>query len=284
MPHLVFAAWLVLFAQAAAERPASGPSMAPLRLQSGLDLAPVLAREVRPRLNVPEEERTAYAGLLETALAKTNRVLATAQYILLVDRSPKVQAALVYWRDVEGGLHFIGASPVSTGHRGGYEHFLTPLGVFEHTIAHLDFRAEGTRNEFGIRGYGVKGMRVFDFGWVIGERTWGDGGLSPMRLQMHATDPDVLEPRLGSGASSGCIRISALLNQFLDKYGLLDADYEAALERGVAFWMLRKDRTPTAWSGRYLVVVESERARRPPWASAGSGYQTSQRPAASSAC
>jgi hypothetical protein len=43
--------------------------------------------------------------------------------------------------------------------------------VFEHTIAHLDFRAEGTRNEFGVRGYGVKGMGVLDFGWVIGERT-----------------------------------------------------------------------------------------------------------------
>ena len=56
-------------------------------------------------------------------------------------------------------------------------------------------RARGT--SLGIRGYGVKGMRVFDFGWVTGERTWGDGGLSPMRLQLHSTDPDVLEPRLG---------------------------------------------------------------------------------------
>jgi hypothetical protein len=47
---------------------------------------------------------------------------------------------------------------------------------------------------------------------------------------------------------------------------VLDADYEAALEHGARLWMLRKDRTPTPWSGRYLVVVESERARRPSWA------------------
>ena len=189
MPRFVFAALLFLFAQAAAERGVSGPSSAPLRLRSGVELAPIFAREVKPRLNLPEEERGVYAGFLEAALTRADLVLATAQYILLVDRSPKVQAALLYWRDVEGRLHFIGASPASTGRRGGYEHFLTPLGVFEHTIAHLDFRAEGTRNEFGIRGYGVKGMRVFDFGWVIGERTWGAGGLSPMRLQVHATDP-----------------------------------------------------------------------------------------------
>ena len=69
-------------------------------------------------------------------------------------------------------------------------------------------------------------------------------------------------------ASSGCIRISASLNQFVDKYDLLDADYEAAMERGVQFWVLRPDRTPTPWSGRYLVVVESERSRRPAWAAA----------------
>jgi hypothetical protein len=284
MRRYAFGALLLLFAQAAAEQGASGPSTAPLPLRSGIELAAIFAREVKPRLNLPEEERAAYAGLLEGALTKANVVLTTAQYVLLVDRSPTVQATLVYWGDGEGTLHFIGASPASTGRRGGYEHFLTPLGVFEHSLAHLDFRAEGTRNEFGIRGYGVKGMRVFDFGWVMGERTWGDRGLSPMRLQVHATDPDVLEPRLGSAASSGCIRISASLNRFLDKYGVLDADYEAALERGGQLWVLRKDRTPTPWSGRYLIVVESDRARRPPWASLAWGDQGPATSPLSTAC
>jgi hypothetical protein len=162
------------------------------------------------------------------------------------------------------GWNFIGAAPVSTGRRGGFEYFLTPVGVFAHTPANPDFRAEGTRNEFGVRGYGVKGMRVFDFGWVIGERTW-DGRTSPMRLQVHATDPDLLEPWLGEPRSKGCIRIPAGLNRLLDRYGLLDADYEEALARGARLWVLAPDRTPTPWSGRYLVVVDSQRAARPPW-------------------
>ena len=230
-----------------------------------MDLASIFAREVTPRLNVPREEHGVYAGLLQTTLTNANVVLRGAQYLLAVDRNPKVQAILVFWADGKGELRFVGGSLVSTGRPGGYEYFLTPLGVFPHGIEHLDFRAEGTRNEFGVRGYGVEGMRVFDFGWVIGERTWDHGGLSPMRLQLHATDPDLLEPRLGSAASKGCIRISASLNEFLDKYGLLDADYEAAMERGVQFWVLRKDRTPTPWSGRYLIVVDSERARQPRW-------------------
>ena len=52
-------------------------------------------------------------------------------------------------------------------------------------------RAEGTRNALGIRGYGERGMRVYDFGWVMGDRGWGTGGRSAMRLQMHATDPSL---------------------------------------------------------------------------------------------
>lgn len=257
---------LFLLGQAAAEQGGSAPSGAAPRLRSGIEMAPIFARQVKPRLNPPEAERRLYATLLGETLARADVVLTAAQYIVLVDRNPRVQAALVYWRDDRGAMHFIGASPVATGRLGEYEYFLSPLGVFEHTIENLDFRAEGTRNDLGIRGYGATGMRVFDFGWVMGERTW-DGGLSPMRLQMHATDPDVLEPRLGSPGSKGCIRISSSLNQLLDRYGLLDADYDAALARGDHLWVLSKDRTPTPWSGRYLLVVESEWAQRPPWAS-----------------
>jgi hypothetical protein len=104
-----------------------------------------------------------------------------------------------------------------------------------------------------------------------------------MRLQLHSTDPDVLEPRLGLPASKGCIRVSASLNQMFDKYGVLDADYEAALERDVPLWVLRKDRTPTPRSGRYLVVVESERARQPPWTALTCGDREAGKPWSSTA-
>lgn len=256
----LLSASLVTWLAAAAALPGEVP------WQSGLDLVAVFESSVARRLSLPADEQTAYAKRLEAAFAQAGIALDRAQYVLLVDRSPRVQAALIYWRDAGGAWHHIGTAPASTGKRGGFEYFLTPLGVFEHRIDNLDFRAEGTRNKFGVLGYGNKGMRVFDFGWVQGERTWDGGGKSLMRLQVHATDPGLLEPRLGEAASKGCIRIPADFNRLLDRYGLLDADYEAALARGTSFWVLRPERTPTPWSGRYLVIVDSERAQRPAWA------------------
>jgi len=90
--------------------------------------------------------------------------------------------------------------------------------------------------------------------------------MSVMRLQMHSTDPDMLEQRLGTAQSKGCIRISASLNEFIDRYGLLDGAYEEEIASGARFWVLREDRQPTPWSGRYLVVVDSGRSQRPGWA------------------
>lgn len=222
-------------------------------------------REVDRRLDVPAEEQAGYAKELEEALAQAAVEDPRPQYFVMVDRSARVQAVFIYWRSPESEWRFIGASPVSTGRPGGYEHFLTPRGVFAHSSANLDFRAEGTRNALGILGYGRKGMRIYDFGWVGAERTWGAGGIGVMRLQMHATDPELLEPRLGIWHSKGCIRIPASLNRFIDRYGLLDADYEAAVRAGERLWVLRDDREPTPWPGRWLVVIESQRGARPAW-------------------
>ena len=90
----------------------------------------------------------------------------------------------------------------------------------------------------------------------------------------------MLEPRLGLAASKGCIRIPATLNGFIDRYGLLDADYEQALARGKTLWMLRADRRPIAWPGRYLVIIDSQAARRPDW----SPLPGSKRPANAAPC
>jgi hypothetical protein len=183
----------------------------------------------------------------------------------VVDRDPWVQAILLLWRAAPGEFVLVGASPVSTGRPGTYDHFETPLGVFEHSLANPDFRAEGTLNSNGIRGYGAKGMRIFDFGWQNVARGWGTGAVSEMRLQMHATDPDLLERRLGSTQSKGCIRIPATLDRFLDHYGVLDAAYEEAVRAGEPQWVLDPQREPVAGAGRYLLVVESGRSDRPDW-------------------
>lgn len=223
------------------------------------------AAEVDRRLEVPPAEQATYLALLDAALARAGLADLAPQHLLLVDRSERVQAIFVLLRTPQRGWQWIGASPVSTGRVGRYDHFRTPLGVFAHRLDNPDFRAEGTFNSNGIRGYGLRGMRVFDFGWVSAERGWGGGGTSPMRLQMHATDPTQLEPRLGRADSKGCIRIPATLDTFLDRHGLIDADYEQALARGEPLWVMRADRQPLPWPGRWLVVVDSLATQRPAW-------------------
>ncbi len=229
----------------------------------GTWLAPVYRNEVTRRLDPPLDEQHYYADLALKLLIDDPL---PAQYILIVDRNKNVQAIFTYWISPARQAHFIGASPVSTGKPGRFDYFTTPTGVFAHTLDNPDFRAEGTPNENGIRGYGSKGMRVFDFGWQTGERGWGRGGTSLLRLLLHATDPDLLESRLGTPQSKGCIRIPATLNVFLDHYGILDAEYDRHLHEGRSLWILSATRQPTPWSGRYLVVVDSGRTTRPAWA------------------
>jgi hypothetical protein len=249
----------------------AGCAAASTRWQSaeemGVPLQGAFAREVDKRLTLPDDERTHYIALLESALDKADKAALHSQFVVLVDRSPQVQALMIFWRSPEAASVLIGASPVTTGKPGTYEHFATPLGVFEHSLDNPDFRAEGTPNELGVRGYGERGMRVYDFGWVRTIRGWGKPAESVMRLQMHSTDPKLLEPKLGAAGSKGCIRIPATLNRFIDRYGLLDADYDEALKRGESLWVLPADRQATPWSGRYLVVIETTRTSRPAWAS-----------------
>lgn len=266
-PRLVVLALSVLCAGTACA--AAGPAPA--------DLAVEFRAAVDRRLEVPAQEVAHYARLAEDAFAQAGIVAGPAQYVAVVDRDPHVQALLLLWRSAAGDYELVGAAPVSTGRPGTFDHFETPVGVFEHSPSVPDFRAEGTFNENGIRGYGAKGMRVFDFGWQHVPKGWGDGKVIEMRLQMHATDPDALEPRLGSVQSKGCIRIPASVNRFLDLRGLLDAEYERAVEAGATLWVLDERRQPVADAGRYLVVVDSARTSRPEWSP--SPFRPHRRPA-----
>ena len=234
--------------------------------RDALKLSGEFANAVARRLSVPPADQRAYGQRLQAALAAKGLGELSRQYVVLVDRNPHVQALFIYFRgDPAGAWTLIGASPVSTGLPGRYDHFVTPLGVFEHTPQNMDFRAEGTLNENGIRGYGARDMRIFDFGWTDAERGWGKGGVSSMRFQMHATDPDRLEPLLGIRHSKGCVRIPGTLDRFLDHFGVLDADYQAMADAGLSLWVLHADRSATPWAGRYLVVVDSGAKSRPAW-------------------
>ena len=193
------------------------------------------------------------------------RAIDRPQLLVVVDRNPKVQQMRLILAQPQGEWDDLGGTKVSTGQPGRRDHFLTPTGVFRHTAAILDWRAEGTFNAHHIRGLGESGMRVWDFGWQRAVRGWKSAKkVSKMRLLLHATDPDTLERRLGRAASEGCIRIPEAMDVFLDRHGVLDADYEQAAGHNPRFLaVLLPDRTPTPLAGNALVVVDSSAPRRP---------------------
>lgn len=90
---------------------------------------------VSRRLAIPADAAAANGERLDAAFARAGVRLARAKHVMLVDRSPQMQALLIYGRDDAGRWHLIGAAPVSTGSRGGFGHFITPLGVFAHSTA-----------------------------------------------------------------------------------------------------------------------------------------------------
>lgn len=192
--------------------------------------------------------------------------ITSPQLVIAVDRNPAVQQLRIIFAQPDGPWQVIGGGKVSTGRTGRRDYYITPTGVFLHSDAILDYRALGTYNENHIRGLGIKGMRVWDFGWQPAQKGWrGDGEEGDIRLLMHATDPDVLEPRLGHPDSKGCVRISALMNVFLDRHGVLDADYlrDAPDDRAAAA-VLAADGDPSPFAGRYMVVFDSSLAAPAP--------------------
>lgn len=184
------------------------------------------------------------------------------QLVVVVDRSPRVQGVAVLMAMPDGEWKMIGGAHVSTGSTGRYDHYVTPRGVFHITGAILGYRAEGTLNGYGIRGLGGKGMRVWDFGWQRARKGWAEEVGKPdstlIRLEMHATDPDKLEQRIGHPASQGCIRIPTVMNRFLDLHGVLDAEYESAAVTDIKFRsLLLANRTPSPLAGNTLIVTDS---------------------------
>jgi hypothetical protein len=181
------------------------------------------------------------------------------QLMVVVDRSPAVQALRIVAADPGGEWRVVGGDRVSTGKPGRKEHFKTPVGVFLNTADILGYRAEGTYNENHIRGLGIKGMRVWDFGWQETDNWRSPGAKSQIRLEMHATDPAVLEPRIGRPDSEGCVRLHGAMNRFIDRHGIIDADYEQAAAAGQRSFaaLLPPGRTPSSLAGDALVVVDS---------------------------
>lgn len=192
-------------------------------------------------------------------LHRTGTTLTGPQLVLVVDRAPSVQRLWLALDDqTTRPWQVIAAVKVSTGKPGRKEHFRTPVGVFTNTPAIFGYRAEGTLNENGIRGNGIKGMRVWDFGWQTTDDWRTPGALTSIRLEMHATDPTFLESRLGRADSEGCIRVPAVFDRFLDHFGLLDAELTPLVssDRAIAA-LLPHDATPFPFAGSTVIVVDT---------------------------
>jgi hypothetical protein len=208
----------------------------------------------------PERER-GWIARARAAVAASAQTMDRPQLLVVVDRNPDVQQMRIVLARPDGAWDSLGGTKVSTGQMGRRDYYLTPTGVFLHTDAILDWRAEGTFNAQHIRGLGLKQMRVWDFGWQRATKGWGSEEEGDIRLLLHATDPDYLERRLGRPASKGCVRVPAAMNRFLDRHGILDADYERAAKDDPRFEaLLLPDRTPTPLAGNALVVVDSGEA------------------------
>ena len=258
------AAWAGIAAlppDAAASAPDTAPTN-PSAVIEALRLEEFLAHEVPRALPRSLARDAEWVALATAEVTSAAMIIDHPQLVVVVDRNPRIQQLAVILATPDGPWRVIGGTKVSTGSTGRFDHYITPRGVFHLTTAILGYRAEGTLNENGIRGLGAKGMRVWDFGWQVAAKGWNAGpgkpDRTPIRLMMHATDPDRLEQRIGRPASQGCIRIPSTMNKFLDRHGVLDAEYERAAVSDIKFRaLLPHDRDPTPLAGNTLVVVDS---------------------------
>ena len=109
------------------------------------DMALLYAAQVDRRLTVPADEARHYGRLAKEVLVKAGVTLDGSEYLLLVDRDPNIQALFLFFLATDGESQLVGASPVSTGRPGSFDHFETPVGVFEHTTANPNVVQLGTQ-------------------------------------------------------------------------------------------------------------------------------------------
>ena len=222
-------------------------------------LRSALRSEVPQLVTVSRWRWSRMAALTRAMLDREAKTITRPQLLVVVDRNPSAQIMQIVVAYPDAPWTAIGGSRVSTGQSGRRLYYITPTGVFENSDAILGYRAQGTYNEHHVRGNGLKGMRVWDFGWHEAVKGWrSDHETGQIRLEVHATDPHFLEARLGRPASEGCIRVPSAMNRFLDLHGVLDVDYERAATADIRFRaLLLPQRRPTPLAGKMLVVIDS---------------------------
>jgi lipoprotein-anchoring transpeptidase ErfK/SrfK len=230
--------------------------------QAAEDLAAAMAAAVPGAVHLSPAQQAALIALGQGMAAADHLFIQQPQLVLIVDRGPRAQVLAVTLARPDGDWRILGASHVSTGKPGRLQHFRTPVGVLLNDGSEIGYRAQGTFNQNHIRGLGVKGMRVWDFGWQTTDDWRTPGATMEVRVEMHATDPTVLEQRIGRADSEGCIRLPDALNRFLDRHGVIDAAIERLGETDGGYRaLLSPELDPTPLAGDAVIVVDSSE----PW-------------------
>jgi hypothetical protein len=143
-------------------------------------------------------------------------------------------------------------SSVSTGLIGRFNYYETPKGWFEQLPENAGWRSQGIPGEkYGLRGYGKKDLRIWDFGWQESSGYWNEKFQKrKIRLAMHSINKKVLEPLLGEKASRGCVRIHSNANEFIDNNSILDNN----LFKSNISWLLKR-KTKTSDSGSFILII-----------------------------
>ncbi len=257
--HLRMASYLTPASDGDAEAPLSA---AQVQADAG-EIKQAMARAIPHEIHLPAARQAALIGLAQQMAAEDHLFIRRPQLVLIVDRASTAQVMAVTLAQPGGAQsggnwEILGTSDVSTGKPGRKQHFKTPVGVLLNDGSELGYRAQGTYNENHIRGLGVKGMRVWDFGWQTSDDWRTPGATMQVRVEMHATDPAVLEQRLGRADSEGCIRLPDALNRFLDRRGIIDADLERLGETDAGYRaLLSPYLEPTPIAGDAVIVVDS---------------------------
>jgi len=226
-------------------------------------LSEVMAAEVPGAVHLSPDRKEALIALAQQMAAEDHLLIRQPQLVLIVDRAPQGQLLAMTLARPDGAWEILGTRHVSTGKPGRLQHFKTPIGVLLNDGSELGYRAQGTFNQYHIRGLGVKGMRVWDFGWQTSDDWRTPGATMEVRVEMHATDPNVLEERIGRADSEGCIRLPDALNRFLDRHGIIDAAIERLGETDGGYRaLLSPELDPTPLAGDAVIVVDSSE----PWA------------------
>ncbi len=244
--------------------PAAEDGLSPAEVETAADrIGADMARAVPGQIDLSPARQQALIALARQMAAEDHLFIRRPELVLIVDRASTAQLMAVTLAQPAGDWRILGITHVSTGRPGRKEHFKTPVGVLLNDGSELGYRAQGTYNQNHIRGLGVKGMRVWDFGWQTSDDWRTPGATMAVRVEMHATDPSVLEQRIGRADSEGCIRLPDALNRFLDRHGIIDADLERLGETDIGYRaLLSPDLDPTPIAGDAVIVVDSSE----PWA------------------